>query len=346
MKQYNTSEKFARDSMQSIVVALAILVLISLTGIFGYMLIEKFSFIDAVYMTIITIATVGFREVAPLSSGGKIFTIFIILLSFGVLAYVLSNFTRYVVNGVFRNYYKINKVKKRISVLSDHVIVVGYGRNGKQTIEELTTHGEKVVLIESSDELIDFIQTETDILFIQGDATQDDILISAGIQRAKALISALPVDADNLYVVLTARGLNSSIKIISRASEENADIKLKRAGATNVIMPAKTGGQRMAKLVAQPDVVEFLDHVLLQSVNDTGIEEVSCKDFFCGYGEKTIRELNIRKASGANIIGIRRKDGSYIVNPKPDIMLTCDDRIFVLGEKHQIEAMKEIMCSE
>ncbi|MDA3910893.1 MAG: potassium channel protein [Bacteroidales bacterium] len=343
MNQLNKSEKFISDNIHGILVAFGILIGISVIGVIGYILIEGFNLIDAIYMTIITIATVGFREVAPLSPGGKIFTIVLIIMSFGVFAYVLSNFTRFIVNGVLKNYFKYSKMKKRINALSEHVIVVGYGRNGKQTMEELTAHGEQVVLIERKDELIEQIDNDTDYLFIQGDATQDEILSLAGIDRAKSLITALPVDADNLFVVLSARGLNSKIKIISRASEEHADIKLKRAGADNVIMPAKTGGQRMAKLVTQPDVVEFLDHVLLQTVNETSIEEVSCENLLSKMDNKTIQQLNIRKDSGANIIGLRRKDGSYLVNPKPDTIISCDDKILVLGEKQQIQNMKDLL---
>lgn len=346
MKQINPTEKFARNSMRGIIIAASILLAIIATGIIGYMTIEHYHLVDAIYMTIITVATVGFGEVKPLSQSGMIFTTILIISSFGIYAYVISNFTRYVVNGVFRNFYKTNKVKKRINKLNDHVIVVGYGRNGRQTIEELTSHDEKVVLIEKNGNIIEDIQNETDLLFIHGDATQDEILEIAGISRAKALITALPVDADNLFVVLTARGLNSGIKIISRAMDEKSDIKLKRAGATNVIMPAKTGGQRMAKLVAQPDIVEFLDHVLLQSVYGSSIEEVSCKEMLCQSGDKTIRELNLRKNTGANIIGIRHEDGIYVVNPGPDVKLCCNDQIFVIGQKDQISAVKTNMCNE
>ncbi|MEA1875045.1 MAG: potassium channel protein [Bacteroidota bacterium] len=343
MNQLNKSEKFISNNIQGMLLAFAILLGVSTIGIIGYILIEGFSLIDAIYMTIITIATVGFREVAPLSPEGKLFTIILIIMSFGVFAYVLSNFTRFIVNGVLKNYFKYSKMKKRINALSQHVIVVGYGRNGKQTMEELTAHGEQVVLIEQKHDLIEQIDNDTNYLFIQGDATQDEILNLAGIERAKALITALPEDADNLFVVLSARGLNSGIKIISRASEERADIKLKRAGADNVIMPAKTGGQRMAKLITQPDVVEFLDYVLLQTINETSIEEVSCENSSSRLSKKTIEELNIRRDSGVNIIGLRRKDGNYIVNPKPDTKIYPKDKILVLGENKQIQQFKKIL---
>ncbi len=225
------------------------------------------------------------------------------------------------------------------------MIVVGYGRNGLQTVEDLVAHGKKIVIIEKNEHIINLICDETDLLYVYGDATNDEVLYAAGIERAKALITALPVDANNLFVVLSAREINPQLIIISRASNENSDIKLKRAGATNVIMPAKTGGKRMAKLVAQPDIVEFMDYVLLQAVNETNLEEVSCCHMISDHEKKTIGELKIRKSTGANIIGIRNKDGTYLVNPGPEVQLTSEDHIFVLGKQDEISELKKIMCS-
>ena len=200
-----------------------------------------------------------------------------------------------------------------------------------------------VVLIEKDEATINEIRNNSELLFVHGNASNDEILINAGVKRAKALVAALPVDAENLFVVLSARQLNPDFKIIARASEENSDIKLKRAGADNVIMPAKTGGQRMAKLVSQPDIVEFMDNVLLQTVNESSIEEISCSDIFCNFEEKSIKDLKIREKTGANIIGIRRKDGSYLINPGANAILGCDDQIFVLGNYQQVQKMKKIM---
>ncbi|MGC9332247.1 MAG: potassium channel family protein [Bacteroidales bacterium] len=329
---------------KGIVIALFILLIIIILGVFGYIIIENYSFIDAIYMTIITIATVGFREVAPLSQPGKIFTIVLIFVSFSIYAYVISNFTRYIVSGIFTNYFKQKKMEKRIKNLSDHVIVVGYGRNGQQTIEDLVSHNKRIVIIEKNPEIISQIRDETDLLYVHGDATNDEVLLAAGTDRAKALITTLPVDADNLFVVLSACEINPQLKIIARASNEHSDIKLKRAGASNVIMPAKTGGQRMAKLVAQPDIVEFMDYVLLQTVNETNLEEISCCDMIDDHDKKTIGELKIRQSTGANIIGIRRKDGSYLVNPGADVQLSSDDHIFVLGKQDEISKLKKTMC--
>lgn len=336
-------DKLTRDNIRGVIIALIILTLIVLIGVAGFILIEGMNLVDAIYMTVITVSTVGFREVKELSQNGEVFTIFLIIISLGIYGYVLTNFARYLVTGIFTNYFKNKKVRQKINALSDHVIVVGYGRNGRQTIEDLLAHDENIVLIEKDENIISDIRYNTKLLYIQGDASNDDILKDAGIDRAKALVASLPVDADNLFVVLSARQINPKLKIIARASQENSDVKLKRAGANNVIMPAKTGGQRMAKLVSQPDIVEFMDYVLLQTVNESSIEEVSCKELICNDEQKTIRELNIRESSGVNILGIRKKDGSYQVNPGPDVSLSCDDQIFVLGSKSQVEEMKKIM---
>lgn len=338
----NTSSQ--NINTKGIIIAILILLFIIILGVVGYIVIENFHFIEALYMTIITIATVGFREVAPLSQPGKIFTIILILFSFSIYAYVISNITRYIVSGIFTNYFKKKKVEKRIKNLSDHVIVVGYGRNGQQTVEELVAHNKKIVIIENNPEIITFIRDETDLLYVQGDATNDDVLYAAGTEHAKALIASLPADADNLFVVLSAREINPQLKIITRASNENSDVKLKRAGANNVIMPSRTGGQRMAKLVAQPDIVEFMDYVLLQTITETNLEEVSCSQMLSDHKKKTIGELKIRKSTGANIIGIRRQDGTYLVNPGADVKLSSADHIFVLGKQDEIAELKKMMC--
>jgi voltage-gated potassium channel len=330
MYRDNTSSQ--NLNTKGIFLALFILLFIIILGVLGYSIIEKYPFLEALYMTIITIATVGFREVAPLSQSGKIFTIVLILVSFSIYAYVISNFTRYIVSGIFTNYFKKKKVEKRINNLTDHVIVVGYGRNGQQTIEDLVSHNKRIVIIEKNPEIISQIRDETDLLYVHGDATNDEVIFAAGIERAKALIAALPVDADNLFIVLSATENNPGITIIARS------------GATNVIMPAKTGGQRMAKLVAQPDIVEFMDYVLLQAVSETNLEEIFCCDMIDDHEKKTIGELKIRQSTGANIIGIRRKDGTYLVNPGADVQLSSDDHIFVLGKQDEISELKKMMC--
>ena len=337
------NEILKESSFRTVIIAISLLVLMIITSIVGFMLIEDFSFVESLYMTVITMSTVGFREVHTLSPAGMIFTSLLIVVSFGVFATVITTTTRYIVTGVFSNLYKSNKVKKRIERIEDHVIVVGYGRIGKQIIEELTSYNEKTVIIEENEDIVDVIRSETSLLFVQGNATQDEVLIEAGVMRAKAMITALPIDADNLFVVLSAREMNNDLKIISRAAEEHSDTKLKHAGADNVIMPSKTGGTRMAKLVAQPDIVEFLDNILLQDIEHVKLEEVSCETLSCKYENKTIKELDIRRKCGANIVGLRHSDGSYVINPSANEQLCCEDKIFALGSPEDLKNLKEIL---
>lgn len=332
-----------RDTLRSGYIALSLLFGIMMIGIIGYMIIEDFSFTDAFFMTIITIATVGFREIHPLSTIGMYFTAFLIIFSFGIFAYAVTTFTRYVVDGAIGHYYKSRKVRSKIEKLKDHVIVCGYGRNGRQAVQELLDHKADIVIIEREEEPMELILENPKLLYIHGDATRDDVLELCRVQKAKALITTLPVDADNLFVVLTAREMNRDLKIISRASNEHSDVKLKRAGATNIIMPDRIGGQRMAKLVAQPDVVEFLDFLMLQSVENVALEEVNCMKLHSCFEGKSIRELDIRNESGANIIGLKRSDNSFVINPLPEVMLSSSDKIFALGTNSQISRLKKTL---
>jgi len=323
--------------------AIIFLLLMVIIGIVGYSTIENYEFIDALFMTIITISTVGFREIQPLSFNGKIFTIFLIIFSFGIFAYAVSTLTRYLVDGVFHNYFKLSKMKRRIENVKNHVIICGYGRNGRQAAIESMAHGFEVLIIEKKDQTIEWIMEDEKLMFIQGDATHDDVLLSAKIESAKALITTLPNDADNLFVVLTAKEVQPNLKIISRASDENSDKKLKRAGATNVIMSDKIGGQRMAKLVAQPDIVEFVDHIIIQQKNDVYLEEISFSEMGENFVNKSIRDLGVRNFSGANIVGLRNSKGEYTINPNPDVILTCDDKLFVLGNPDQISKLRNLL---
>jgi len=330
---------------RSALIAFGLLFIIGWIGVLGYMIIEDLDFTKAVYMTVITIATVGFKEVVPLSSAGMWFTSFLIIISFGIFVFAVTSFTRYVIDGVLRNYYRDRKVIKKIEKLAGHTIICGYGRNGSQAARDLAFRNIPFIVIENNQELIEKLSASDNILYVEGDATKDEILQKAGIIRAKALITTLPVDADNLYVVLTAKEINPDLMIISRASNESSDVKLKRAGATNVIMPDRVGGQRMAKLVIQPDVVEFIDFIMLQEPDNVFLEELTCESIASCFDGKKIRELDIRNRSGANIIGLKQEDGFYIINPSPDEILSRTDKIFVLGTSSQINSLKKLLLS-
>lgn len=322
-------------------IAISLVVGVLLLGVAGYMFLEDYSFLDAVFMTVITVATVGYEEVNKLDASGKTFTIFLIIFSIGAFAYAISVITRYIIEGEFKIYFKHYRVNKEIQQLSDHVIVCGYGRNGRQACEQLRSGEIPFVAIESNPEMIEQMREEGDILFLEGDATKDEVLHEAGLDRAKALIAALPSDAANVFVVLTARDRNARLKIISRASEDGSEHKLKRAGADNVIMPDKIGGTHMAALITKPDVLEFIDHITGRI--NIRLEEIMCRDLPESMRNKSIRDLEIRNKTGANIIGMKTRDGDYIINPDPSTPMLPDTKLFVLGTQEQVIQFREII---
>ena len=335
---------FSYHHFSKIYIALFLIFLIVLIGIVGFMSIEKFSLLDAFYMTIITVATVGFQEVHPLSESGRLFTAVLIITSFGTFAYAITSISQYVLDGEFNRYFKNYRVNTVIQKLENHIIICGYGRNGKQAAQVLKNSSQKFVVIEKSTELYSkFSPTNID-LFVEGDATQDEILIKAGIEKAKALITTLPIDADNLFIVLSARAINPKLTIISRASDDNSDKKLKIAGATNVIMPDKIGGAHMASLVMKPDVIEFVDFITGQGGDNIKLEEITFENLPEEFKNKSIRELEIRNKSGANIIGFKTEAGEYIINPSPDTKMIHDAKLFVLGTNEQIKKLKELFA--
>jgi voltage-gated potassium channel len=312
-------------------------------GMVGFMMVEGYDLNDAFYTTIIILSTVGLGVVHQLSPEGRIFVSIFVVTSISIFAYALSVVTSYIMEGDLQRYLKFRKVQKKIDTLNGHVIVCGYGRNGRQACEQLRAHNQPFVCIETNDKLIAELREDEKILFVDGDATKDEILVEAGIGKASALITTLPNDAANVFVVLTARELNPSLKIISRASEDSSEGKLRRAGADNVIMPDKIGGTHMATLVTRPDVLEFLDHIT-GKIN-IRLEEILCSKLNDHHHYKTIRELEIRNRTGANLIGFKTADGEYIINPDPDTDLQPDAKLFVLGTQDQVQKLLDILSS-
>lgn len=343
-QQYN---KFQEVSSNTLKIGIALLVSILAFGTAGYYYIEDLNLLQSLYMTVITISTVGFKHVGHEPTDlGMVFTIVLIIMSLGSLAYVGSNMARFVFDGELANYIKTYRVDKRIAKLKDHVIIVGYGRNGEQAAMELEENGVPFVILDKRENVISRIRDNEKLLYIRGDATHEETLEQARIHEARALIATTPNDADNVFVVLTARSMNPGLTVISRASELESQMKLKRAGATNVIMPERIGGQRMAKLVHQPDVVEFIEYIILQKTQDVSLEEVSCKNLAQRFVGKSISDLKVREYTGANIIGIKISGARYVFNPDPQMILSRNDQLFVLGNPQQIKKLHEIMQAE
>ncbi|MBT5098969.1 MAG: potassium channel protein [Polaribacter sp.] len=314
---------------------------IILLGVAGYMILSDYSFVDALYMTVITITTVGFGEVQPFTPEEKIFTVFLILTSITVFGYAVSTFSEYLVSGKLFEQFKHRKVEKKIKSLKGHTIVCGFGRNGKQAILKLKNYNQQFVVVEKDKEIAAELDVNN-LLNIQGDATLDETLLRAGIKNATTLITALPSDADNLFVVLTANQLNSTCKIISRASNESSYSKLKIAGASNVIMPDKLGGDHMASLVVTPDVIEFVDRLTIEGETTANLEEIAVDDLPKKYINKTILDLDLRRETGCTVIGIRTPDRDYIINPEAETALTIGSSLIVLGRPEQIIKLREL----
>ena len=331
---------------RKIYIALLLLITILLIGITGFILIEGYNLSEAFYMTVLTVSTVGFNEVRPLSEAGRIFTSILIIFSFSTFVYAITSISNYILDGEYKIYFKDLRVNKKVNKISDHTIICGYGRNGKQAAFELKAHHRKYVVIEQDKDLIEELRGEHDIPFVEGDATFERYLEKAGIINAKALITTLPKDADNLFVVLTAREMNPDLLIISRASNDNSDKKLRRAGANNVIMPDKIGGAHMASLVIKPDVIEFMDHIMGQGENSINLEEITFENLPEELKNKTIKDLGIRDKSGANIVGFKNPNGEYIINPSPDTIIMPHAKIFVLGTIDQIDAFRDFASQQ
>ena len=307
-----------------------------IVGVVGYSLLEGYSLLDALYMTVITISTVGYEVVKPLSATGKLFTIVLILINVGLLTYFITLITRYLLDGEFIKRYKQIKMENNINNLRNHVIICGFWRNGKESAHILQQNNIPFVIIESKDDWKDEVNFTVEF-FIKGNGTQDEVLLAAGIEHAKAIITTLPVDADNLFLVLSAKQLNPGIKVISRASIDSSVSKLKIAGADNVIMPDKIGGAHMATLVLQPDVTEILSIMGTTSNSTFRIVELPVQRSIL------LSELDLWKKTSCTIIGVKNENNHYRINPDPNFNLMEGQSIIIMGSEEQIEAAKELM---
>ena len=323
-----------------IYLAILLMDLVLVTGMLGYRYIAGFTWIEALYMTIITVSTVGFQEVRPLSPEERAFTVVLIVLSIFIFAFAISVITEYILSRNSLQLLKKKKVKQQIDILDNHVIVCGYGRNGAQAAARLKAYKRPFVVIEKDRDIIE--KHEEEILFLEGDANEDETLMTAGVGRANFLITTLPDDAANLFVVLSARQLNPELFIISRASQITSQKKLQLAGADKGIMPDKIGGDHMASLVVLPDLITFMDKLSMEGERTTNLEEVQIEDFTDQLNCNTLRELDLRKKTGCTIIGYVKPDGTYIINPEADLPLEPRSKVIVLGRPDQIRKLNEM----
>ena len=323
-----------------IYLAILFILIILIIGVLGYRFISDYNWLDALYMTIITVTTVGFMEVRPLDAESKVFTVFLIISSVFIFAYGISVITEYILSRNSLQLLKNKRVKNMINSLNDHTIVCGYGRNGMQAAVRLKTYNRPFVVIERDKEIIE--KYEGEVLFLEGDANEDEVLLAAGVEKAANLIVTLPDDAANLFVVLSARQLNKNLFIISRASQVTSQKKLELAGADKVIMPDKIGGDHMASLVVIPDLITFMDKLSVEGEHTTNLEEVAIEDFADQVQCNSLRDLDLRRRTGCTIIGYIAPDGEYIINPEADLPLQPRSKVIVLGRPEQIQKLNEM----
>jgi voltage-gated potassium channel len=304
-----------------------------LLGGVGYALLEGWSWTDAFYMAIITITTVGFGEVHPLTPAGKLFTSVLILLGVATITYAFTALTNYLIAGKVGNTLEEFRMKRQIGSLENHYIVCGFGRVGQQVCAQLHQDGQPFVVVEADEVLTDSAKEEG-YAVVLGDAGEDQILLQAGISRATGLVAAVSNDAENLFVVLSARSLKQDLLIVARADTEQAVSKLLRAGANRVISPYSLGGRLIAQTLIRPDVVDFLDVVLYDDSLKLFLEDLTVTRG-CPLDQLTVGEARIRETTGANILGIKR-GGQVIVSPPSSTQLEQGDVLVALGTRQEL----------
>lgn len=325
--------------------AIGFLLVSIVAGITGFSVIESYSFIDAFYMTILTISTVGFREVYDLSDNGKVFTSFFIIFNLSAFGFFLSVISRYLFEGELKQIFYRYLDDRELSKLKNHVIVCGFGRNGYKAAEELKNNNIPYVVVDADKDIFLKRVEEKQLRemnIIIGDATHEEVLERAGIHDARAIIAAVPQDSINVFISLTAKEMNPDIKVIARATEESSESKLRRAGADQVILPDTIGGHYMANMVIRPEVVEFLD--MINGIGDVRLhmEEFSYTDLVSEYRDLSIMDMKLRQNCGVTIIGFKSKEKGFIFNPNSQTVITEGDIIILIGSSEDFDKFRQV----
>lgn len=312
---------------------------IVLIGTAGYMLIEGWGLMDSIYMTFITLSTVGFKEVYDLSTAGRVFTIFLIICGTGTMLYTVSTIVQSLLEGNLASILGRRLMKGKISNLKNHVILCGYGKVGKEVARVFQSEGTPFVIIEA-DEQASALATKNGFLVVNMNATNDEALKEAGVMDAQSLVSALGSDADNLYVTLSAKSLKPDIFIVSRVDSEESESKLKRAGADRTMSPYGIGGRRLAMLTLKPLVVDFIDGTLDRQGLELTLENVEVMSGSAMVGI-TVKE-GMRRASGGHILAIKKKSGRLITSPPEDMVIETGDQLVLMGTREQLKGLDKL----
>ncbi|MFN3361231.1 MAG: potassium channel family protein [Pseudanabaenaceae cyanobacterium] len=317
---------------------------LAVVGVLGYRFLEGWGWLDAVYMTVITLSTVGFGEIHPLQPDGRIFTIALILSGIITVGYMVNRVSEAVIQGYFQEVVKMRQQRRVMGKLDRHYILCGFGRTGKQVALEFAAEGIPFIVVDQDADALK-IAEEQGYLTLLGDATLDETLLKVGIDRAVCIVASLPSDAENLYTVLSAKSLNPKIRAVARASTEEAMQKLRRAGADEVISPYITGGRRMAAAALRPQVMDFVDGIISGTNRSFYIEEYVLDAQLCSFVGQSLTQTKFRSRTGALVLAIRRRDGELIAGPSGETILHDGDRLICMGTADQLRQLNQLLSS-
>lgn len=324
--------------LRRLLLALASFAFVVVGGTVGYVVLEGVSWLDALYMTVITVSTVGFREAFPLDDAGRILTMFVVVLGLGSLTFATVTAIEFLVEGHLRDILGRRAMDRQLQRLDQHTIVCGFGRVGRHVARQLAEEGRPVVVVDPDRTRL-AMADERGLLHLEGDAGAEEVLIRAGLERARSLVACTADDAENVLITLTAKGLNPSVFVIARLKSEENESKARRAGADRVIAPSVIGGRRIAALIARPYVVDFLDVVTHGSRLDLVLEEVDVRADSELVGQ-SLRGGTLRDRFGATVLAIRRADGSMDTRPQPDARIVEGDVLVVLGARDDLDRLQ------
>ena len=336
-------------SIRRLLAALGVLLSLTLVGAAGFWTLGhgRWTFGDCLYMTVITLSTVGFAELGHMADvpGARVLTVGLIVSGVGALAYVQGNLTALLVEGAIGNAWRRNRMRKQISVQSGHIVVAGCGSTGKHVIEELIATKTPFVVIDIDQAHLDRISgdfMDGKMLYVTGDATDDHVLIAAGIRSARGIVAALTHDKDNLFVTLSARSLNPSARIVSKIIEDDAAPKMIKAGATSVVNPTMIGGRRMASELIRPEVNEFLDQMLRDKDKNLRLEEVTIpeKSSFIGM---SLKDTPFRRETKLLVVAVRDTERTFTYNPDPELVMTRGTTLIVMGEPDSVVKLRKMV---
>lgn len=323
-----------------LVLTLGILLVLLVAGTTGYRLVEGWHFVDALYMTVITITTVGFMEVHPLSAAGRVFTMLLSMGGVFTAFYLGTAIVASVVSGEMRGAFGRQRMERKLAELRNHLIVCGFGRMGHLVCAEFSSLRLPFVVIEKQDDLLEGFRIPHGIPF-RGDATSDEVLERAGVKRARGLVTVAASDADNLYITMSARFLNEKLFIVARAEGEAAEKKLLRAGANRVVSPYTIGGQRVAQAVLRPNVMDFLELATRSEHLELQIEETEVRPGSTLAG-RTVRDSPVRSELGIIIVAVKKPDGRMVFNPAPEFVIEAGDLLITLGHRQQLDRLERL----